>query len=250
MNLLLATPTMYKMVSAGYAKTVAAIGMVCAKHSIPWSMEQVDTAFIVDARNKLVELFLARPERTHILMVDSDSELGFQPIEKLLTCGFPFASIPFCQRQIDLRALWAAGANPLMLFDNALASSLTWCVDLEETNERIENGWAYARRTGFGCVLLARTVFDELAKPRTMSRTTELGVATWQESITEGWFDRMTDPNPPHDFLSEDMAFCERVKNIAKPRLCLDQLTLHNGTFSFGARLIDDRRYFQKLETP
>lgn len=224
MNLCVATPTMHKLVSAGYAKTVAAIGMVCARHEISFKQYvQVDSKFIVDARNELVQKFLDAPHYTHLLMIDDDSELGSAPVEKLLTCGFPFASIPFCQREIDLNALgaWAQQGLP---FESALAGSLKWCLDLADNNQPVVDGWVKARRTGFGCVLLERRVL---------------------EAFPGGWFDRMIDPTPPHDNLSEDMAFCERVKDIATPMLCIDQLTLHNGTFSFGARLIDDRRLFR-----
>lgn len=236
MNLCLATPTMHKLVSAGYAKTVAAIGMVCAKHNIPWSMEQVDTAFIVDARNKLVEQFLSRPERTHLLMVDSDSELGFAAVEKIITCGFPFASLPFCMRQIDLQRFYdIVHADDGFGFVNsadATAGSLTWCVDLADNNQPVVDGWVKARRTGFGCVLLAREVLER----------------DWAKGI---WFNRTHDVNSNGQvLLSEDMSFCQRFEGIAQPMLCVDQLTLHNGTFSFGAKLIDDQRYFKQLETP
>ncbi|MDE2098019.1 MAG: hypothetical protein KGL39_12270 [Patescibacteria group bacterium] len=230
MNLCIATPTMHKLVTAGYAKTIAAIGLVCKKHDIAYSMEMVDTAFIVDARNKLVELFLAKPERTHLLMIDSDSELGFEACEKLITCGYPFASLPFPMRQIDLLNLFVMGiqntehfmARSRYSFDNALAASLTWCVDLGDKEVSVENGWVKARRTGFGCVLLERGLL---------------------EAFPSSWFDRVYEGGT---WLSEDMSFCERVKNFARPMLCIDQLTLHNGTFSFGARLIDDQRYFRR----
>lgn len=226
MNLCIATPTMHKLVSAGYAKTIAAIGMVCAKHSIPFAIVMSDTSFIVDARNSLVVEFLKNPDRTHLLMIDSDSELGFAAVEKLLTCDFPFASIPFCTRQIDLEALWLGGAEEVP-FQSALAGAFKWCLDLADNNQQVQDGWIKARRTGFGCVLLQRSVLE--------------GVAGQY-----GWFDRMVDPNPPGDLLSEDMSFCERVRDIATPMLCVDQVALHNGTFSFGARLLDDQRFFKR----
>lgn len=205
---------MHKLVTAGYACSVAAIGQVCAKHNIKWAYETTDTAFIVDARNNLVEKFLANPERTHLLMMDSDSQLSFQAVEKIVTCGYDFASLPFCMRVIDLEKL-RTGVP--------LASALNWCVDLAPGEQKMENGWFQARRTGFGCVLLARRVL---------------------EAFPGGWFDRMMENDI---LLSEDMSFCERVKDVAQPMLCVDQTTYHNGTFSFGARLLDDTRYFARV---
>lgn len=243
MNLLLATPTMHKLVTSGYAGTIAAVGQVCAKHKIHWAYETADTMFIVDARNKLVEKFLSNPDRTHLLFVDSDSELGFTAVEKIITCGHAFASLPFCMRQIDLRAMYEYKDQPT--FENVLATALTWCVDLASNDQQVVDGWVQARRTGFGCVLLERRVLE--GPTYVTSVDIVAGKAsTVQTGKMTNWFDRMKDPNPPHDFLSEDMAFCERVKHIATPMLCVDQVTHHNGTFSFGARLLDDQRYFMK----
>lgn len=222
MNLLLATPTMHQLVSAGFSHTVAALGWVCAKHNIKWGYETADTQHVIDARNSLVKQFLSTAA-THILFCDSDSQVGPTAIEKVITSGFPFASLPFCIKRIDLKAL-GAYAQQQVTYEQAIASSLKWCLDLLPGETEIHNGWIKAKRTGFGFVLLERRMLD------------------W---TPDGWFDRLYEQDGA-TFASEDMAFCERVKHIATPMLCVDQVTHHNGTFSFGARLLDDQRYFMK----
>lgn len=224
MNLCIATPTMYSQVNVGYAETLVAIGRVCQVRGINFFKIGVDTSDIVTARNMMVMQFLKHSDRTHLLMIDSDSEAGLKAIDKLLASPHLFSALPFCKREIDLLALWAAGAHPTMLFEKSLASSLKWCLELEDGLQSVENGFMQVRRTGFGCVLLTRELLERMG---------------------EAWFDRLEIGG---ELLSEDTSFCERARHVAKPMILVDEPTYHCGSFRFGAKFIDDPRYFAPVQ--
>lgn len=219
MQIVVATPTMHRQVSAGYSGTVAAIGMVAKRLNIEWRLEQVDTSFIVDARNALTRSFLAQKAATHMLMIDSDSEVPPAAVERLLRSGFEFAALPFPTRRIDLSAFYSVATLGMPLA-SALAASLEWCIKPVEPVVPVD-GWIRAERTGFGCVLLARRVIEAMGD--------------------DGWFNPLVENGTQ---LSEDMSFCVRAKPHAELMILADQVVWHNGTFSYGARLIDDPRLF------
>ena len=222
MNLCIATPTMYSQVNVGYAETLVAIARVCQVRGINLFKIGVDSSDIVTARNMMVMKFLAYSDRTHLLMIDSDSEVGLAAMDKLLASKHLFTALPFCKRQIDLERFYLH--RSLLTTPEATAAALDWCLELEDGRHDVVDGFMPVRRTGFGCVLLAREVL---------------------ERIGEAWFDRLEIDG---ELLSEDTSFCERARTIARPMLIVDQPVYHCGTFRYGAKFLDDPRYFAQAQ--
>jgi hypothetical protein len=225
MNLCIATPTMYSQVNVGYAETLVSIARVAQVRGINLFKIGVDSSDIVTARNMLVMQFLKYSDRTHLLMVDSDSEVGLKAMDKLLASKHLFTALPFCKRDINLKELQFRLKSNHSL-EGSLASSLTWCLDLEDGMQEVVDGFMPVRRTGFGCVLLTRELLERMG---------------------EAWFDRI---EVNGEVLSEDTSFCERARSIAKPFVIVDQAVYHCGTFRYGARFLDDPRYFSVPQKP
>lgn len=239
MRVMIATPTAGGTVMAAYAQTLAGATIALNEKGVDYRLLTVDGADVVISRNLLTHSFLSDAEATHILFIDSDMSIDIAVFRHFLTLDVPIVGAAYTERRMDLGAF----AEAMKEEDNApraraLASGYT--VRMEPGEKNIRNGCVEATAFGFGCVLIRREVFQamidrKVVKPFVSSKLREAGVAgtIWD------FFDEM--PLENGDWLSEDYAFCRRVKALGDVRLLayVGAGVGHVGQFTYGAPYLE-----------
>ena len=170
-------------------------------------------ALITRARSRLAAQFLAHPEATHLLFVDSD--VGFRPknVFRLLDAGREVAAGVYPLKHIDwekARAAAKAGVADLQ------AASLGYVVRFLPTADKsvdVQDGFAQVAYAGTGFLLIARPALRRLveAHPELRAKMGDMADALAPEAVMV--FETMIEPETGQ-YLSEDYAFCRRWRDL------------------------------------
>lgn len=180
------------------------LGHLCAKASIGYAMDVIPSnAFIGDARNMIVHRFLQMGFRD-LLFVDDD--IGFEPIDAARLCkAEPDAVFGLYRKRSDRLIYPARYHEPLEVH--------------ESDPDLIRMLWG---PTGF--MRLRASVFEKLMK---------LWPEDWYENpaTNERVFDFFPFGRHEHGFRSEDIGFCNKLRDAGIPLYALQGITLtHTGT--------------------
>ena len=215
-HIMVATPCFGGNVTSLYTLSLLGLQRACAEMKIGLSFRLIaGDSLITRARNLAVQQFLATPEATHLLFIDSD--IGFSPEQALAllaadkdVCG---AVYPLKRLDWDrIRAHARAGIDRLDV------STLNYVVDLLDGETAPPPGADYFRvkYLGTGFMMIRREVFARLAEsyPETRFGKIHLGLnVDAAETQAHAFFDCMIDPET-RDYLSEDYTFCKRWTQI------------------------------------
>lgn len=212
--LYLATPCRDGRANLQFITSVLALQAACRMRGVGLHVELLaGDPLVARARSRLAAGFLARPEATHLLFVDSD--IGFQPenVFRLLDCGKPVAGGVYPLKRIDwerVRAAAHAGAGDLA------AAGLGYVVRfLPDPEKRIDvqDGFARVAYLGTGFLMIAREAAEAVAKahPELSARLGELPGGLPDQAVM--MFETMIEPETS-EHLSEDYAFCRRWRDL------------------------------------
>lgn len=184
----------------------------CHQHDIGFGVAIFcGQALLVQARNRLVAQFLAQPEFTHCLFIDSD--IGFEPntISKLLAHDVDFVGVPVRFRD----------------------GSVKWNI-IPESMELV-NGLLLAKQVGGGIVLHKRTVFEQL---RDQEHVDDWNVDLDAPNLkVRPIYATMTINNT---FIGEDTVLCRKWQALGgKCWIDPSIATSHTGSQTFSGRLSD-----------
>lgn len=239
MRVMIATPTAGGIVTAAYAQTLTSATLALAEIGASYRLMTVDGADLVMARNLLAHAFLSDREATHILFVDSDMAVETSVLRHLLALDTPIVGAAYAERRMSLEGFHEAMMEAADLpRARALASSFT--VRLEPGEQKIRNGCVEAKAFGFGCVLVRREVFAALIARGKVGRFVS---AKLQGGGVEGevWDFFAEIPLETGDRLSEDYAFCRRVRSLGDvPLLAYVGAGVgHVGQFTYGGPYVE-----------
>lgn len=237
-NIMIAVPAYGGSIKTPTARTLLDLQFYCFSNSISCWFDTVNIADVVLARNHLASRFLAKPEFTHLLMIDSD--MAFKPpaLAALLAADKPLIGAACPKREIDIGAVikFAESKPP----EQALALASIFNTELlRDTNGHrflnVVDGIAKVSAIGMALCLIRREVLTSLRDTGKIGRTTA-GLRKDTPDVF-GFFNRM-ECSPP---LMEDLAFCERWRTLcggdvwAHVGLDID----HIGDFTYSARYLD-----------
>jgi hypothetical protein len=169
-------------------------------------------------RNGAVAEFLARPERSHLLFVDSDMQFSAKTIIRMLKFGEPFTAAPYAKKVYHNVPTRQIAPRDLDGFHEAV---LDWNVTFENpailtkgTRPDVRSGFTRVNRVGAGLILLRRDMIERMIAryPELKYRTSNPGYMK-PELIGKffGFFDPYLDSE--NTFVGEDYAFCDRWRN-------------------------------------
>lgn len=242
MKVLIASPTTQGMVTTAYAHTLTAATAALTEAGALYRLMLIDGADVVLARTILAHAFMADESLTHILFIDSDMAVDGAALRRLIAEKAPIIGAAYSERRIDLDAYAARiaeGASP----EAAKALSSAFTLRMSPGRKEVVNGLVEVEGFGFGCVLIAKEVFSALiargiAKPITSAKLRAAGL----KGDIHDFFAPI--PQPDGDVLSEDYAFCERVRALGDAPLLayIGAGVGHVGQFTYGGAFIDRLR--------
>ncbi|MEL7092572.1 MAG: hypothetical protein AAFN94_12635 [Pseudomonadota bacterium] len=214
MKVFIASPFSNPTCTSDYAVSLVALTQVLSKAHIPFEYYTVISSDIVLNRNVAAHRFLADPDATHLVMLDTDMRIENRVFQHFLDSGHPFMGAVYSRRKINLQKFHEmAQAGKDAATAKALASD--FIVEFPSTTVSFANHFTPVSGIGFGCVMIARAVFEELI---------EQGLAPL---ITDRMSEQFGIGDTYHDFFrinrrddgsyeSEDIAFCRRTLQTQK----------------------------------
>ncbi len=196
------------------------------------------------ARNYLGSLCLSEPTISHLLFVDADMGFRASLIGRMFDFGHEFVSTAYVKRGLDLPWL-LENATPADLAGpgqrrHLLARHQEFTgVPQADGNGRVEmrDGFARFSVTGMGLCLLARSVFQEMARVGVAER--QEVHATGAKFPVYGFFDQLR--NQAGVRMSEDHSFCFRwVRGCGRDLwACVNEPVVHVGPYEFVGVYMD-----------
>lgn len=239
MKVLIGTPTTQGTVTTAYAHTLVAATTALTEAKATYRLMVVDGADVVMARTIIAHAFLADPDLTHLLFLDSDMAIDGKVLRHLVGLGAPIVGAAYTERRIDLAAFADAMAKEPDI-ERARALSAAFTLRMSAGRKEVRNGVVEAEGFGFGCVLIARSVFEALiARGAVQPKVSAKLRASGLKGDIWGFFEPMETPDG--DQLSEDYAFCARVRSLGDiPLLAYVGPGIgHVGPFTYGAAFIE-----------
>ena len=234
MRVMIATPTAGGMVTAAHAQTLAGATQALTERGATYRYVGVDGPDVEISRNLLAHSFLEDASATHLLCLDSDMAVDIAVLRHFLKLDLPIVGAAYAERWLDLPGFAAAMRDDDdVVRARALASGFT--VRMTPGEKAVRNGCVEAEAFGFGCVLIRREVFQALidrekVAPFVSSKLRGAGV----EGTVWDFFGRIRLEDG--DWLSEDYAFCRRVRALGDTRLMayVGPGVGHVGQFTYG----------------
>lgn len=184
---------------------------------IKWTCETlVNESLITRGRNTMTAKFLAMPEATHLLFIDSDIGFAAEHIAMLLNHT----------KDPDVKLV--AGAYPMKCYP------LKWVVNALPNTKPRPDGLVEVSKTGTGFMLISREVFDVVKQnPRVVQYNNDLGIDPKFDQYMYNFWDCAV---INHRYLSEDWLFCEMYRNLGGKIWVDGRINLrHTGTMTFGS---------------
>jgi hypothetical protein len=228
-RILLATPCYGNMLSTVYFNSILKmIAMYANDPDIHISVYTLgNESLITRARNICVGLFL-KGNYTHLLFVDADIEFEPECIRRLLDHNQDIVCAPYAQKNVKWHLLKDDAFKKEMdhrsldeLKKMMLTFNIHWKTDCETKKPIITNNFTEVDRAATGFMLIKRTVFSKLMKacPELKYDSDDAGEDHIKNHL---WlfFDCMVDGR--NKYLSEDYAFCERVRTKINGKIWVD----------------------------
>jgi hypothetical protein len=186
--------------------------IIAAKLGINYSIDtMVNESLIPRGRNNLVAKFLFNQTASHLMFIDTDLGFDAESILRLLCANQDVVGGVYPMKRVPIRYVINTVPNPQVLGDLVEVSTL-----------------------GTGFMLVKREVINNMiaAHPELKYRD-NIGIGAQYEPFMYALFDTMIDTNG--HYLSEDWAFCKRVREKLEMPIWVDtEIKLdHTGTYNF-----------------
>jgi hypothetical protein len=246
----IASPTVSGIVTTAYAGTLVAVTMTLQKRNVGYRYTNFDGSDVVMARNYLSNAFLQDASASHILFVDSDMAVPQETLSVLFDSDKDFIGTVYPERQLDLEK-FASYLGKGQTHRAALALSLIFNVRHFAGEVRVVNGLCRVSGIGFGCVLIAKSVFEKIiakdgVEPLVSGKLRRSGL----KGAVYDFFGEIIMESGDH--LSEDYSFCERVNRTEACDIWayVAGSVGHVGQFTYGGSYLDSLDARARAETP
>jgi len=217
-DILIAVPTYDRKIYIETSKSITNTIIALMQEKASGQLVSISScAFISHARNFLVNEFITRKEKTHLLFVDADMEWSPHTILRLLKANVPVAAAPYVAKSYRNQQLRAQQYRDV---DTVHSATVNWNVVLENpammTGEQklspLHQGFTKAERVGAGLLLLRRDCIETMIQK--YSDTAYFWVNAGDDNESDrnkryyGLFNTMLDENKV--FIGEDYSFCDR----------------------------------------
>jgi hypothetical protein len=246
----IASPTVSGIVTTAYAGTLVAITMALQKRNVTYRYTNFDGSDIVMARNYLANAFLQDEAASHILFVDSDMAVPQETLSVLFDSDKEFIGTVYPERRLDLEK-FASYLGKGQTHRAALALSLIFNVRHFANEIQVINGLCRVSGLGFGCVLIARSVFEKIVAKNGADTLTSGKLRT--SGLKGAMYDFFAEIGMENgDHLSEDYSFCERVNRTSACDIWafVGGAVGHVGQFTYGGSYLDSLEAHSRASEP
>jgi hypothetical protein len=178
---------------------------------IDWTLETMTNESLISrARNTLTAKFLAMPESSHLMFVDSD--IGWEPWHLLVLLN----------RDVDV----IGGLYPMKTMP------IKWVVNGFTGAEEGPDGLQEVSKAGTGFLLTKKHVFEKMnSHPAVKQYKNDIGLDPMYDQYLKTYFDTAVRQNR---YYSEDWTMCENWRDLGG-KIWVDKRVLlrHTGTYTF-----------------
>ena len=222
-HVFIATPAYGGTVTAAYFQSVLRLVTALPGREIEMTHHFRSSSLLPLARNELVADFLEQADATHLLFWDADMGVMPDVLFDMLDFGKPVVGLAYPKKHYD----WSHADEPS---NRPLPDRLMEViVSAVEPPERVGK-FLKSNRVGTGFLLIERPVFETVAEAMPELAYTHRG------RRSHAFFDTAIDPETK-DYVSEDYAFCDRVRRCGGEIWChVEAPVTHVGVHSFEWR--------------
>ena len=226
-GLYIATPVYGEEVNVSYMDGIVSLSKELQKAGIPSIRQHVmHTSLITKARNECISNFMNNTKFDYFLFIDAD--IGFEGLDviKLMNYDKPLVAGTYPKKHLRWEEIQKCFFNDVPESSKELMEKTSEYTIYEKENETVKDGLLEVNRVGTGFMMIKRELIKKIAKkyPKLMYKENgKKGYGLFESAII----------NKEH--LSEDYAFCERVKSVGE-KVYVDpsiQLTHHGGNIKF-----------------
>lgn len=246
-KLFIVTPCAHDLLVSEYAATICHLTQMLARSGTEVGMTILSLSDLEISRSILASRFMAEPDYTHLLFIDSDT--SFEPglIRRMLDFNEDFVGVMCAKQTLDLeRLIKHARQNP----DEDTHAVVSRCLDYagllvgeasEQEQQKIEirskGGFVTAAHTGMGLCLLRRRVLETMVARGIVS--TEGEPSTLCPVPYYGFFhkERVSETAS----FGEDFSFCRRWRIGCGGTIwaSVDTAIGHHGIFTFAGAYVE-----------
>ncbi|MDQ3929491.1 MAG: hypothetical protein M3328_10135 [Chloroflexota bacterium] len=255
-NIFIATPCAHGVVTDVYTASLFLLTKSLERSGVKSDLFLNNRSDIVHSRNELASLFLASPEYSHLLFIDSD--MGFAPdyVLAMINTDHPFVSTACPRRRLNLQAVVANapeakdGDSVQQYLDSCMSyvyepirNSQTRKVVFQRFSSG-EHQFAVVQGTGSALVLLKREVFESIIAGQQVTKHMD-DYYLANKAPYYGFYDKIQQENCIP--MSEDFSFCQRWRNVGGEIIMGITPTIqHVGPMCFSGRFLNQLQYVTK----
>jgi hypothetical protein len=236
MHVLIATPTASGIVKAIYAHTLFRATTAVRSSGGRAEFVTVDGSDVAAARNFFANLFLRRPDMTHLLMIDSDMSFGGDVVLRLLRSNKPVVGAVYAKPHMDLRSFAQSARSSELGPADLSALVLAYDVQLQPGVTEVVDGMCRVERLALGCAAIRRDAFEALVAAKVVQlRPDRVLEGLGLEGPFYDFFGQIS--RESGDRLSEAYSFCERWRSLPGNKIwaLVDAPVGHVGDMVYGA---------------
>ena len=221
-GLYIGTPLYGEQVNLAYMDSIILLSKELEKAGIPSIRQHViHTSLITKARNECISNFMNNTKLDYFLFIDAD--IGFNALDviKMMNYDKPLIAGTYPKKHLRWEEIQKCFYNDIPETSKELFEKTSEYTLYEKENEIPKDGLLEVNRVGTGFMMIKRDLIKKMAKkyPKLMYKENgKKGYGLFESAIM----------NKEH--LSEDYAFCERVKGVGEKVLIDPAIELtHNG---------------------
>ena len=202
------------------------------------------SSLITQGRNLTVASFL-ETEADYLLFLDSDIAIGTHVIEKMINADKDVICVPYPLKSIQwgkLKEKFEKGMIKTM--EDMETGGCTYPVRIPDASDiDMKNGVIEITHAPAGCLLIKKSVFDELIKTYPDRKIKQKSVINGQyeeKQFYYNFFDTIHDKKT-QTYMGEDFGFCKLWTGIGgKIFAVVDEYIMHVGEHQYIGRYMDE----------
>ena len=239
-GLYIATPIYGEEVNAHYMDSMIQLSKVLTKGGIPHIKQHImHTSLITKARNESLSSFMNNTDLDYFIFIDADISSNAEDVIKLMNYDLPFVAGTYPKKHLNWMPIQKCIAYDTPETSQELLEKTSEYTVYPKKGEVIKNDLIEVNRVGTGFMMIKRILIKKLAKKYKELLYKENGKKGY------GFFETAIIKK---ELLSEDYAFCERVKSIGEKVLIDPAIKLihHGGKINFYGNYQEKINYGNK----
>lgn len=237
-NILIALPTYNNAVHIDFALALNRASGALTEAGVRYETIHAASSHIIRARNFFANYFLSHDEYTHLLFLDTDMDFSREAPLRLIAGDKPLAGVAYPYRQFD-HGRTITQADVGLSLGEWLEKNVDYTAALQ-TNATgdgfVKDGWAEVHHIGTGLMLIRRDALEAVAPLTQLYRSPLQYASLLADGRFYGFFDTAADRGV---YLSEDLSFCQRVREAGLQVWALiDETVVHHGSSAISGQYL------------